>query len=296
MSYTTVKGAKTTWRKSPSGPYVCRDEGFTGFRIERRGSHKWQVTQIGTGSQRYVDFLAPADSLTQAIWTLEHYEDTLARKQGQAMREIEDEAHAHDCTECHTTLADCDRMIHQVPNSKGKLLKGWKGQGSACCASCYSTDTHHMPSRIETVRARVAALWSLVPKGAGQAVHTVKDTERPSESLASASLPPQEGDTMWVHDSGPARTTLMYVSDSIVVVRFLEGPRANEDLSFEPGTFAKVFHREMFKILATGYVWCDVHCSVHVSDKDPYDEGMTDCKRSNWRNVYVESFDKGETF
>lgn len=44
-----------------------------------------------------------------------------------------------------------------------------------------------------------------------------------------------------------------------------------------------------------GYVWCDAHGAIHDAKADPYDEGMAECRRVNWRPVYVLA-EPGEQF
>lgn len=48
--------------------------------------------------------------------------------------------------------------------------------------------------------------------------------------------------------------------------------------------------------LTRSYVWCDSHCSIHLPKPDYYDEGDDDCRRDNWRRVYVASHDASEEF
>lgn len=47
------------------------------------------------------------------------------------------------------------------------------------------------------------------------------------------------------------------------------------------------------------HVWCDVHCTIHEAETDPYGEtydGQGACGPDDWRRVYVETDDKQETF
>lgn len=36
-----------------------------------------------------------------------------------------------------------------------------------------------------------------------------------------------------------------------------------------------------------GYVWCDHHCGIHQSHSDVFDEGADECRKENWRTVFV---------
>jgi hypothetical protein len=51
------------------------------------------------------------------------------------------------------------------------------------------------------------------------------------------------------------------------------------------------------KVLAQGYVWCDIHCQIHEARANFYDiDGDSDCMDENWRSVFVASTDPNEEF
>lgn len=37
------------------------------------------------------------------------------------------------------------------------------------------------------------------------------------------------------------------------------------------------------------HVYCDVHGCVHERTGDPYDMGKPECKRENWRALYIKA-------
>jgi len=52
--------------------------------------------------------------------------------------------------------------------------------------------------------------------------------------------------------------------------------------------------RRRHPVKIKSHVWCDVHCTVHGAVPDFYDEGTVDCRRKNWRPVYVLAHNKEE--
>jgi hypothetical protein len=51
-----------------------------------------------------------------------------------------------------------------------------------------------------------------------------------------------------------------------------------------------------YKRPCPSHVWCDYHTSIHEAQTDYCDEGAEECRRRNWRPVYVASDDPAETF
>jgi hypothetical protein len=51
------------------------------------------------------------------------------------------------------------------------------------------------------------------------------------------------------------------------------------------------------KVLAQGYVWCDIHGEIHGAKINFYDTDGDDlCQPANWRSVFVASTDLNEEF
>ena len=132
-----------------------------------------------------------------------------------------------------------------------------------------------------TLREAVTAIW-------------IAQQERPPKPVPQGltAMAPMKGDDMWRHYEYPGvETKLLYVSDQTVVLR--------TDPSYvEQHMDRKVFDAEYrrtppHKVLCEPYVWCDNCGDIHPNVDQC---GEENCKPANWRKVYVESYDKEETF